>query len=168
MKQARIRLEKYQEHDFASYYELVKEDAVMRYISGKGHSLETARRKFDTFLEINAEIPELGYFNVLANNGDTIGECKLVPYPPDESLLEIGYILKESHWRQGYGSLICTELLALADKLYPNKAVIGLIHPENTASKRLLEKFGFQSFFIGKENSVPTEKLLLQKDRNLN
>ena len=141
----------------------------MRYISGKGHSLETARKKFDTFLQINSKIPELGYFNVLANNGDAIGECKLVPYQQeDEPVLEIGYILKESHWRQGFGSLICMELLALADKLHPDKAVIGIIHPENQASKRLLEKFGFQSYFVGEENSVPTEKLLLQKDRNLN
>ena len=47
----------------------------------------------------------------------------------------------------------------------PASIRFGLIHPENKASKRLLEKFGFQSYFIGEENGIPTEKLLLQKGK---
>jgi ribosomal-protein-alanine N-acetyltransferase len=37
-------------------------------------------------------------------------------YTDDNTLLEIGYILKKEFWGKGYGSLICQELLVLAEK----------------------------------------------------
>ena len=98
---------------------------------------------------------------MLDTTGDFMGDCKLEWYPPDRSKLEMGYILKEEFWGKGYGTQICQKLIALADTVAPGMEIIGIIDPDNTASKRLLEKFGFKSFFIGTENSLPTEKLQL-------
>ncbi|MNY67982.1 hypothetical protein D3C86_2056730 [compost metagenome] len=64
----------------------------------------------------------------------------------------------------GYGSLICAKLIALADKMFPETDIIGVIDPENTASKKLLEKFGFTSYFIGMEDELSMEKLILKRN----
>ena len=157
----RIAFEKYGPDDFGAYYGLVKSDRVMRYITGKGLSEVAARATFERFLKTNQLDAHLGYFKVIdLRTGSHIGECKLVNYRKDESVFEIGYLLKEQLWRQGFGTLICEAMLALASAIDPHKHVIGIIDPANTASRRLLEKFGFVSFFTGVEDGVPTEKLL--------
>ena len=54
-------------------------------------------------------------------------------------------------------------MLALATTLNPDKDIIGIIDPDNTASRQLLRKFGFESFFVGIEDDIATEKLLLKR-----
>lgn len=154
---------KYQEQDFDEYYTIVQQDEVMQYISGKGLTVEKAREKFRSILEQGAAEDPLGYFKVYGRDAVFVGDCKLVRYKQDPALLEIGYILKPEYWGQGLGTLICQKILAFADEVAPLKDIVGLIDPENKASKKLLEKFGFTTIFSGMEDELPTEKLLLKK-----
>lgn len=78
-------------------------------------------------------------------------------------MLEIGYLLKDAFWRKGFGTKICEKLLERAKEIAPNDNIIGVIDPDNIASRRLLEKFGFKSYFVGEEDGIPTEKLVLRK-----
>ncbi len=158
-----IEITKYVQSDFALYHSLVKEDNVMRYISGKGLNIEEARKKFESIMEINAAEPEIGYFKIHNNEGEFIGDSKMEWCKNDRSKLEIGYLLKEAFWGKGYGTMICMKLLSLAEKGWPTVDVIGIIDPENVASKKLLENFGFKRYFIGVEDDLPTEKLILKR-----
>lgn len=45
----KIIIEKYQAQDFELYFELAKDDDIMKYITGKGMTAEEARKKFDFF-----------------------------------------------------------------------------------------------------------------------
>lgn len=163
MNDSKLSFIKYEVQDFDSYYSIVKQDDVMRYISGKGLTVREAWAKFLSILEQGAAEAPLGYFKVCKEDGVFIGDCKLVQYKPDPSVLEIGYILKPEYWGKGYGAMIGQQMLALADEVAPSKDIIGLIDPDNIASKKLLEKFGFASCFLGIEDDLPTEKLLLKK-----
>lgn len=158
MKNQSLTFSKYIDRDFGDYYALVKNDAVMRYITGKGLSEQQAREKFNSIIEINNREREIGYFKVYAGK-QFIGDCKLVRYRHNRDVFEIGYLLKEAFWRQGYGTEICRKMLDRAQNIAPQTEVIAVIHSENTASKRLLEKFNFSSYFTGIEDGVPTEKL---------
>jgi len=156
---------KYVPEDFEVYYTIVRDDVVMRYITGKGLNEEEARKKFDSIIRINGEENELGYFKVFDNEGRHIGDCKLEQYDQDKSLLEVGYIVKKELWGLGYGTMICERMLALADWIAPSADIIGVIDPDNAASKRLLEKFDFKTYFIGIEDNLPTEKLKLSRHK---
>ncbi len=158
-----ISIEKYNQGDFDLYYSMVKEDQVMRYITGKGLTKEEALSKFKEIIDFNLNENHMGYFKIYNNKDEFIGDGKLEWYKQDVSKLEVGYILKEEFWGRGYGTMICREMLALAERLWPARDVIGIIDPDNIASRRLLEKFGFKSFFIGIEDDLPTEKLMLSK-----
>ena len=154
---------KYTEEDFDDYYSIVADDQVMKYITGKGMSEKQAMRKFTEILQINKEDDLLGYFKVIDRDTGLIGDCKLVRYKRDRSVLEIGYLLKRTFWKKGFGTKICAKLLEKTEEIAPNDDIIRVIDPDNIASKRLLEKFGFESYFVGEENGVPTEKLVLCK-----
>lgn len=158
-----LELKKYTAEDFALFRELTKDDEIMKYISGKGLTAEQAEKKFASILEINTD-PLLGYFMVIDSNSHLVlGDCKLVNYRKDPTVFEIGYLLKKEFWRKGLGTKICESLLAMAKSIDANKDVIGIIDPDNAASRQLLTKFGFQSYFVGIEDGVATEKLILKR-----
>src|SRR5690606_10739283 len=79
MKNQSLTFSKYVDRDFDDYYAMVKNDAVMRYITGKGLSEQQARGKFNAIIEINNREREIGYFKVYAGE-QFIGDCKLVRY----------------------------------------------------------------------------------------
>ncbi|NPE45619.1 GNAT family N-acetyltransferase [Sphingobacterium prati] len=158
-----LEFKKYMPEDFTLFKELVKDDVIMKYISGKGLTPEQAKKKFTSILDINAD-PLLGYFKVIDSASQLfLGDCKLVNYRKDPTVFEIGYLLKKEFWRKGLGTKICESLLAMAQDIDANKNVVGIIDPANIASKQLLTKFGFQSFFIGVEDDISTEKLILKR-----
>lgn len=158
-----LELKKYTAEDFPLFRELTKDDEIMKYISGKGLTAEQAEKKFASILEINTD-PSLGYFKVMDSESQLfLGDCKLVNYKKDPTVFEIGYLLKKEFWRRGLGTKICESLLSTAKSIDANKDVIGIIDPDNTASRQLLTKFGFHSYFVGTEDEIATEKLILKR-----
>lgn len=158
----KIEIGKYEPQDFELYFELAKNDEVMKYITGKGLTEEEAQKKFDFFLELNSKDEASGYFKVFENEFH-IGDGKLIDYSKDPMVFELGYLVSKSYWNQGYGTLICQKLLDLANEINPKKDIIAIIAAENIASKKLLLKFGFETFFRGIEDGWDTEKLILKK-----
>ena len=59
--------------------------------------------------------------------------------------------------------MICEHLLGEASQKFSSLEVMAVIDPDNIASKKLLEKFNFESYWKGIENDLPTEKLILKQ-----
>lgn len=75
--------------------------------------------------------------------GRLIGWCGL-EYLPELDETEVGYLLAKSAWGKGIASLAVKASLDFAFKSAGLNKVIGLVHPENTASVRVLEKNGMR------------------------
>lgn len=162
-----ILFEKFQPEDFSLYYSVVKENEVMKYVTGKGLAVEEAKTNFENYLLLNIDEGPIGYYKIIQEKtGSHIGNCKLVNYKYNNSQFEIGYLLKQEFWGQGIGTKVCEFLLNLADEENPSRSVVGIIDPKNAGSKRLLEKFGFITYFLGIENNWETEKLILRKNES--
>lgn len=159
-----LTFKKYTAEDFSDYHNLVKEDYLMQYITGKGLSETDAKRRFAFILDLGQQHNALGYFQVLDTaTGQIIGDCKLVFYKRNINIFEIGYLVRKEHWRQGLGTKICEYLLSQASTVNKENDVIAVIHPENIASRKLLEKFNFESYFKGNEDGTTIEKLILKR-----
>lgn len=158
-----ITYSKYTASDIEIFKTLVYDDEIMKYISGKALTEKEAEAKFSAILKVNNREDKLGYFKVCTIMGEFIGDCKLECYKHDSSILEIGYILKKAYQGLGYGTQICKDLLAISQAYFPKQDIIGIIDPENIASKKLLTKFDFKSYFVGVEDALPTEKLILRR-----
>ena len=88
---------------------------------------------------------------------DKLGTAILLPLPVEEDdtnwdlvvgdelpdcEIEIGYILKRSAWGKGYATEAAKRLLKFAFEGTSLEELVATIDPENTASRRVLEKCG--------------------------
>ena len=87
-------------------------------------------------------------YAVLLKDGEkNIGYVQLVPI--GEGKWEIGYHVAKPYTRKGYATEAVTAFLpVMAEKVGINE-VYGIRLLENAASGRVLEKCGFETFFVG-------------------
>lgn len=157
-----ITLVKYIEDDFDSFKRMVSDEETMRFITGIVWTEDDARLQFDAMLQMNTQQEKLGFFKVVNQKNEFIGNCSLEYYKYDAAILEIGYVLKREFWRMGYGTAILQHLVYIANNSYPSMDVIAIIDPENEASRKLLCKNGFESYFRGMEDGKFSEKFILK------
>ena len=89
----------------------------------------------------------------LLESGEHAGCAGLRPYKPEEKIYEIGIHLRPAFWHKG---LAPEAAGAVRDYAFQTVGAEGLFaghHPENLASRRLLEKAGFQ--FVGEHFYEP-------------
>ena len=87
-----------------------------------------------------------------------------------EGDIEIGYILKKSAWGKGYATEACERLLKFAFEEAPLEEVVAAIHPDNAASRRVLEKCGliYQGLIRSYACDVPGFRMTRQEWRQSN
>jgi ribosomal-protein-alanine N-acetyltransferase len=76
------------------------------------------------------------------HDGRLIGHCGL-GYLPDTDEIEIDYALAQSDWGRGIATEAVRAALRFGFETAQLERVIGLVVPENTASRRVLEHAGF-------------------------
>lgn len=87
-------------------------------------------------------------YAVLLKDGDkNIGYVQLVPI--GEGKWEIGYHMAKPYTCKGYATEAVTAFLPVMAKKVGINEVYGIRLLENTASGRVLEKCGFETFFVG-------------------
>jgi RimJ/RimL family protein N-acetyltransferase len=74
-------------------------------------------------------------------SAELVGWCGLGVLD-ETSETEIKYLLKQSHWGRGLATEAALCCVADGYRLYGIEKIIGLVHPENVASRRVLEKLG--------------------------
>ncbi len=78
---------------------------------------------------------------VLRETGQIIGWNGL-EFLPDTNETEIGYILSKAYWGQGLTTEAAQAIISFGLNTAGLEEIIGLTHPENIASQRVLEKCG--------------------------
>lgn len=74
---------------------------------------------------------------------DFIGCCGLRPYEPEDGVYEIGFHLCPDQWGKGLGTEAAKAVMDYAfDQLHAKDLFAGH-HPQNTGSRKMLEKLGF-------------------------
>lgn len=62
-----------------------------------------------------------------------------------EKCITIGYTIDFNYHRQGYAFEILKELITYLFNQFKDYEIVGLVHPDNEPSKKLLEKLGFKN-----------------------
>ena len=88
------------------------------------------------------------------------GGLYIDPFDPNWGM-EIGYFFHPSTWGNGYASELVAACSQLADKILRLPDLTAFAHPDNAASRRVLEKAGFVE-----QRSVPEmDRLLFRRIR---
>jgi len=94
---------------------------------------------------------------ILRATGELIGDCGLVNQQVDgKPEIEIGYHVRRDLWGQGLATEAAS---ACRDYGFANlgcSRLISLIHPQNTASRRVAEKIGMTLWCQAEWNNKPT------------
>ena len=80
----------------------------------------------------------------LLETGDHVGCGGLQPYRIEEQIYELGFHLHRAYWGRGLAEEAARAVIRFAFESLGLKTLFAGHHPENTASRRVLGKLGFQ------------------------
>lgn len=95
----------------------------------------------------------------LLDGGEFVGCCGLRPYKLDERIPELGFHLLPKFWGRGLGPEAATCAIRYAFETIGVRALSAGHHPDNTNSKKVLNRLGFQythdEFFPALDLDIP-------------
>lgn len=118
---------------------------VMKFIGDGNFQLEktTALKMVQWFRQSCNSPMGLGAWAVVSKKTNrVVGNCHLSECLPAKAI-EFGLALERSYWGHGYATEICTALLRYGKAHLGLKDVVGTVHTNNLASKRVLKKLGY-------------------------
>jgi ribosomal-protein-alanine N-acetyltransferase len=130
--------------DVPDLFEFLGDAAVMRYTHSDASPKECRRRV--AAHEWRRRRDGYAPWTVVTKaDGRIIGWGGLYIDPFDEGWgVEVGYFFHPSVWGQGYATELTQACLSLADDTLKLPEVRAFARPENTGSRRVLEKAGFK------------------------
>lgn len=137
---SRLIIREMQEGNFPALHSIYIQPETMKYISS-GRYDWTMEELQNKYAAINKDYPQgFGIFVVqLKNTPIVIGEAGLFNSFNNPAILELGYILDQHYWHQGYGKEVCTGLIRYCREQLHTEKVIARMYADNTASVRLSE-----------------------------
>ncbi len=144
LKTNRLGFRKWTEGDLPIALTLWGDHDVTRLIDARGKLSEVqVKEKLAEEIAIEKE-HGVQYFPIfLLRTDEHVGCCGVRPYDLDKGLYEIGFHIVKKFWRQGFAHESAKAMIEYAfDKLKAAGLFAGH-HPNNKASKLLLEKLGF-------------------------
>ena len=146
---ARMRLEPLQDHHLEGLFELNRDPAVMRYITGKPDTREDSALMIE---RVKSRWIEFGYswwaFMETAS-GQLIGTGCVQHLGRDAANpLELGWRLRQDRWGQGYASEAARAMAAFAFETIGTNLLCAVCHPENRASAKVMERLGMHEVGI--------------------
>jgi ribosomal-protein-alanine N-acetyltransferase len=135
-------LRAFAENDADSLYRLLRGKDMLRYFPRTDPpSLERVRRLVKNYIDHWQE-NGYGLWAVTSRStGELMGRCGL-QYLPDTKETEIDFLLGRPFWGQGYATEAGRASLRYGFQELRLERVVGIVHPDNAASKRVLEKLG--------------------------
>ncbi|MBQ6488046.1 MAG: GNAT family N-acetyltransferase [Solobacterium sp.] len=129
------------------------DEKVTHYICSSGRfSQEDIKARLE--LEVRNDTEQhVQYWPVFElSTGKLIGCCGLRPFGTET--YEIGFHLRPEFWRRGYAPEAANAVIDYAFSVLHAEAIYAGHHPENHASRRVLQKLGFR--YIGDNYYQPT------------
>lgn len=166
----RLRLRPISDEHLEPCFALDQDPEVMRYING-GRATPRAEFLRESWPRLTARNGELPAFyaacEVTASGERFVGWFHLRPSVRLADTLEIGYRLARAGWGRGLATEGARALVRYALLGLDQPQVDACVHPDNTASRRVLERCGFeaQDRFMHPRGGVEVVHYLLRRDR---
>ena len=162
----RLILREYCEADAAVFLQLNSDPAVMRFVPDPlMKDVEEARRILVT--HPIADYSRHGYGRwacCLKQTGEHVGFCGL-KYLPEIEEVDLGFRFGRSHWGKGFATESAQASIRYGFDTLRLNEIIGLSHPENYGSIRVLEKLGLQFAGIVKPYGWPMRRYVIRRAR---
>lgn len=146
IKTERLILRKFNETDSEALFKILGQENILRYFPNPN---SPPKEKVEGLIRNQLEQWEqYGYAwwaVTLPADSAFLGWCGL-QYLPETDETEVGYLLGRQWWGKGYATEAAYASLVFAFNDLDMEQIIALVHPENQASIRVIEKIGM--FFV--------------------
>ncbi len=140
-----LRLRPFTPADATPMHQILCGKDILRYFPGSGKlpTLEQVQQMIDRLI---THWQEKGYglwAVELRSTGALLGRCGL-QYISETDEIEIDFILDRDYWGRGFATEAGRASMQYGFNELGLVSVVGIVHPENLASQRVLEKVGLQ------------------------
>ena len=139
-----ILLRQFNEEDTDALFHILQEKDILKYFP---NTKPFPRGKVEKLIQsqIN-QWDELGYAWWAVESGvdSALLGWSGLQYLPETDETEVGYLLSRSVWGRGYATETAIASLQFGFENFNFNEIIGITHPENIASQRVLEKAGLK------------------------
>ena len=144
--------------DVDELFQVMSDSRVHTYTKDKNNPWDEQRTEEYIQYMMERDFKTLDCFHgavIEKDTGRLIGLCGLNPYSEKEP--EIEFKVGVPYWGRGYASELGKQMIQGAFAATDIKGIYGMAQPENTASRRVLEKIGMKylgnQMFRGHEDS---------------
>jgi len=138
----RLLLRPLQPDDADVLHRIYQQDGVLRYFpSPNPPPLEKVQR-FVAAQQAHWETHGYGNWGILPHGEREIIGWAGLQFLPELNETEVGYLLDRQFWGKGYATEIARASLQFGFEHFQFKQIIALVHPENIASQRVIQKCG--------------------------
>lgn len=141
----RLALRPFSLQDTDALYNILCEPGILQYFPNPASPpIEKVRAQIEHQLDHWRRLNCGWWAVVIPHSDELLGWCGL-QYLPETLETELGYLVKKSQWGKGYATETGKCSLEYGFKTLRVKSIVAIVHPENTASRRVIEKLGFHS-----------------------
>lgn len=138
----RLLLRAFSEQDVISLFDILQQPGILRYFPPSGRPPREAAARIVARQLAHWEEHGYGWWAVeLCDATGLLGWAGLT-YLPETGETEVAYLLRQEVWRRGLATEAAKASLRFGFDRFGFPFVVGLTHPENVASQRVLEKSG--------------------------
>jgi ribosomal-protein-alanine N-acetyltransferase len=144
-----------QEEDLSEMYRMESDPDVKRYLDGPIHHPHE-----EWIRGVASKLSRCRDFAILAKDtGQFAGRAALDIFRSSEEVREIQVVISKDYWGRHFGREVCKILISAAFDELGAEQVVGVVHPENEKSLKLLRLFGFENDGVVKDYSRQTKRL---------
>lgn len=141
----RLFLKKISHYNIEDMYQYASDEEVTRYVSWFRHTSKETTRQCITFLQNQYETGEYYEWALIRKSDNKmIGTAGLSAFNSAENSSEIGYVIAKEYWNRGFATEALAKIIEFAFVELRLSQVYGYTYPENTASKKVMEKCGMR------------------------
>lgn len=168
----RLIVRHWRRDDAADAFSIYGDPEVTRYLPDdvRDTTVEDTKAWFTGKVTSQGDKAPLGVWAVEERaTGHVIGHA-LLQYAQinGENRVELGYAFAHAAWGHGYATELAHALLRFGFDTLNLAQVYGVVLPENSASRHILEKIGMRSLGIGDYGGFPIEVLVIEANNHPN
>jgi len=159
----RLVLRPWQIEDADTLFDILQQKDILRYFPRTTPPPKDRVEKYIAYHLNHWQERGYGHWAVVVNGtSQVIGWCGL-EFLPETEETEVAYLLSTPFWGKGFATEAARASLGYGFDVVRLQQVIGLVHPENIASRRVLEKIGLgytnRALYFGME----LDRFIIQK-----
>lgn len=154
------------DEDAQPFLDIHTDPDVIRWLGGpRPKTLQDERDRIARRRVMHEELGFTMWTAVEKATGEVVGLAGLFPVEGGDGAIEVAYHFRKDRWGKGYATEAARACLEYGFGTAGLARIVGLVHPDNHASRRVLEKCGLE--LTGTKHAYDMELLEYEIERGI-